>query len=154
VLLTHPWWWRQYVPLKRRSTIILHGSTSQKTIPNFILAAVRTWNLTYNSLLFASEHRHKMSTISPKDQLRSSHPGALLISDSAIWRIYFNLHLWKFWWIFYACPRWLNVTLLYCSLMKDGWETLDLTVYEYVRFQVVTAASMKLRIFWDVLPCS
>jgi hypothetical protein len=28
--LTHPWWWRQYVPLKRRSTIILHGSTSQK----------------------------------------------------------------------------------------------------------------------------
>jgi hypothetical protein len=28
----HPWWWRQYAPLKRRSTIILHGSTSQKTI--------------------------------------------------------------------------------------------------------------------------
>jgi hypothetical protein len=31
--------------LERRSTIILHGSTSQKTILNFILAAVRTWNL-------------------------------------------------------------------------------------------------------------
>jgi hypothetical protein len=30
------WWWRQHVPLKRRSTIILHGSTSQKTILNFI----------------------------------------------------------------------------------------------------------------------
>jgi hypothetical protein len=29
------WWWRQYVPQKRRSTIILHGSTSQKTILNF-----------------------------------------------------------------------------------------------------------------------
>jgi hypothetical protein len=43
--LTHPWWWRQHVPLKRRSTIILHGSTSQKTFLNFILAAVRTWNL-------------------------------------------------------------------------------------------------------------
>jgi hypothetical protein len=28
-------WWRQHVPLKRRSTIILHGSTSQKTILNF-----------------------------------------------------------------------------------------------------------------------
>jgi hypothetical protein len=42
----HPWWWRQYVPLKRRSTIILQGRTSQKTILNFILAAVRTWNLT------------------------------------------------------------------------------------------------------------
>jgi hypothetical protein len=32
----------QHVPLKRRSTIILHGSTSQKTNLNFILAAVRT----------------------------------------------------------------------------------------------------------------
>jgi hypothetical protein len=30
---------------KLRSTIILHGSTSQKTILNFIFAAVRTWNL-------------------------------------------------------------------------------------------------------------
>jgi hypothetical protein len=43
----HPWWWRQYASLKCRSTIILHGSTSQKTILNIILAAVRTWNLTY-----------------------------------------------------------------------------------------------------------
>jgi hypothetical protein len=42
-----PWWWRQYAPLKRRSTIILHGSTSKKTILNFILAAMRTWNLTH-----------------------------------------------------------------------------------------------------------
>jgi hypothetical protein len=42
-----PWWWRQHVPLKRWSTIILHGSTSQKTNLNFILAAVRTWNLTW-----------------------------------------------------------------------------------------------------------
>jgi hypothetical protein len=38
----------QHIPLKRRSTIILHVSTSQKTILNFILAAVRTWNLTKN----------------------------------------------------------------------------------------------------------
>jgi hypothetical protein len=44
-------WWRQHVPLKRRSTIILHGSTSQKTILNFILATLRTWNLTCNSVL-------------------------------------------------------------------------------------------------------
>jgi hypothetical protein len=29
-------------PLKRRSTIILHGSTTQKTALNIILAAVRT----------------------------------------------------------------------------------------------------------------
>jgi hypothetical protein len=41
-----PLWWSQHVILKRRSTIILHGSTSQKTNLNFILAAVRTWNLT------------------------------------------------------------------------------------------------------------
>jgi uncharacterized membrane protein len=34
VFFTHPWWWRQYAPLKRRSTIILHGSTFQKTILN------------------------------------------------------------------------------------------------------------------------
>jgi hypothetical protein len=50
--IVHQWWWRQYAPLKRRSTIILHGSTSQKTILNIILAAVRTWNLTYISSLF------------------------------------------------------------------------------------------------------
>jgi hypothetical protein len=49
----HPWWWRQHVPLKRRSTIILHGSTFQKTILNFILAAVRTWNLTLKSYSLA-----------------------------------------------------------------------------------------------------
>jgi hypothetical protein len=33
-------------PLKRRSTIILHGSITQKTALNIILAAVRTLNLT------------------------------------------------------------------------------------------------------------
>jgi hypothetical protein len=33
---THPWWWRQYAPLKRRSTFILHGSISQKTTLNII----------------------------------------------------------------------------------------------------------------------
>jgi hypothetical protein len=31
-----------YAPLKRRSTIILHGSISQQTTLNIILAAVRT----------------------------------------------------------------------------------------------------------------
>jgi hypothetical protein len=33
--LTHPWWWRQYAPLKRPSTIILHGSITQKTVLNW-----------------------------------------------------------------------------------------------------------------------
>jgi hypothetical protein len=41
-----PQWWRQYTPLKRQSTSTwLHGSSSQKTL-SFILATVRTWNLT------------------------------------------------------------------------------------------------------------
>jgi hypothetical protein len=53
IVRDYPWWWRQYVPLKCRLTIILHGSTSQKTILNFILAAVRTWNLTKNSICSA-----------------------------------------------------------------------------------------------------
>jgi hypothetical protein len=39
-----------HVVLKRRSTIILHGSTTQKTALNIILAAVRTWNLTNFSI--------------------------------------------------------------------------------------------------------
>jgi hypothetical protein len=29
--IREPWWWRKHVPLKRRSTITLHGNTSQKT---------------------------------------------------------------------------------------------------------------------------
>jgi hypothetical protein len=33
---THPWWWRQYAPLKRRSTIILQGSICQKTTLNIV----------------------------------------------------------------------------------------------------------------------
>jgi hypothetical protein len=42
----HPWWWRQHVPLKRRSTIILHGSTSQKTILNvlFVVCMHDLWS--------------------------------------------------------------------------------------------------------------
>jgi hypothetical protein len=51
VLARAPWWWRQHVPLKRRSIIILNGGTSQKTNLNFILAAVRSWNLTWFSML-------------------------------------------------------------------------------------------------------
>jgi hypothetical protein len=35
VLLNQQGWWRQYAPLKRRSTIILHGSITQKTALNF-----------------------------------------------------------------------------------------------------------------------
>jgi hypothetical protein len=43
-----PWWWRQYASLKRRSTSTWYTAlhSSQKTL-NFILAAVRTYNLTF-----------------------------------------------------------------------------------------------------------
>jgi hypothetical protein len=42
---TPPWWWRQYAPLKRSSTSTgLQGVVPQKAI--FVVAAVRTWNLT------------------------------------------------------------------------------------------------------------
>jgi hypothetical protein len=37
-----PWWWRQYTPLKRRSTIILHGSITQKTALNIIVVVYLT----------------------------------------------------------------------------------------------------------------
>jgi hypothetical protein len=40
--------------MKRRSTIILHGSITQKTTLNIILAAVRTWNLTSQNSLKTS----------------------------------------------------------------------------------------------------
>jgi hypothetical protein len=37
-LSTDDRWWRQYAPLKRRSTIILHCSTTQKTALNMVLS--------------------------------------------------------------------------------------------------------------------
>jgi hypothetical protein len=53
-------------PLKRRSTTILHGSTTQKTALNIILAAVRTRNLT-QYLLF------KMTDICQRNIVRITH---------------------------------------------------------------------------------
>jgi hypothetical protein len=41
------WWWRQYAPLKRRSTATtLHSAISQKAVI-FTLSAVRIWTLSY-----------------------------------------------------------------------------------------------------------
>jgi hypothetical protein len=51
--LTHPWWWRQYAPLKRRSTIILHGSATQKTALNTILSALITYKKNYITYLIS-----------------------------------------------------------------------------------------------------
>jgi hypothetical protein len=41
--IKHPRWWRQHVPLKRRSKIILHDSTSRKTILNFLRLVSMKW---------------------------------------------------------------------------------------------------------------
>jgi hypothetical protein len=51
----HPWWWRQYAPLKRRSTIILHGSITQKTALNIILYGF-SWNFTLSSFTKICQH--------------------------------------------------------------------------------------------------
>jgi hypothetical protein len=46
ITLSGPWWWKLYAPLKRRYICTRpHDTTSLKTAI-FILAAVRTWNLT------------------------------------------------------------------------------------------------------------
>jgi hypothetical protein len=50
-----PWWWRQYAPLRRRFTSTrLHGTISQKTVI-FMLAVVRTWNLTSSKVTAPSQ---------------------------------------------------------------------------------------------------
>jgi hypothetical protein len=71
MIVDHPWWWRQYAPLKRRSTIILHDSTSQKTILN-IMARLLLWAVATN----CSSPRCYMST--------ESHSG--MISTGENWR--------------------------------------------------------------------
>jgi hypothetical protein len=48
-----PWWWRQYAPLKRRSTIILHSSISQKTTLNIISNTFCRW-IKLENMLFIS----------------------------------------------------------------------------------------------------
>jgi hypothetical protein len=49
-----PWWWRSYVPPRRRFLQGLHGVTAQKT-PFFIVTVVKTSNLTYS--IIASQKR-------------------------------------------------------------------------------------------------
>jgi hypothetical protein len=49
-----PWWWRQYAPLKRRSTINLHGSTTQKTALNINNSVLSLLSLDCTRLSVAS----------------------------------------------------------------------------------------------------
>jgi hypothetical protein len=57
-----PWWWRQYIPLKRRSTIILHGSTTQKTALNIILYHVNISDLVYKDDSSVDSIQHDVGT--------------------------------------------------------------------------------------------
>jgi hypothetical protein len=57
LLLTHrflsPWWWRRYVPAKRR---FLHGVTSQKTT-FFTVTAVKTSQILQRELAMKKSHQ-------------------------------------------------------------------------------------------------
>jgi hypothetical protein len=61
--------WRQHVPLKRRSTIILHGSTSQKTILNciYLVTSVNT------GATFADYSAISLNTLPTATKLRSAY---------------------------------------------------------------------------------
>jgi hypothetical protein len=84
-----PWWWRQYAPLKRRSTSMwLYGATSQKTL-NFILAAVRTWSLTKQGL-FATNTRSKYRQL---QVFMSQSIGVLFVY--VLYIILHNRNTWK-----------------------------------------------------------
>jgi hypothetical protein len=49
-----PWWWRQYAPLKRRSTPTrLNGGTFQKALIFRFILAVSTWDLTTLKCIFS-----------------------------------------------------------------------------------------------------
>jgi hypothetical protein len=59
------------------------------------------------------------------------------------------------------CCRPLCVTLKHCDLLSIIWRLnncgfflLCLKLIEMVRFQVLTAASMKMTVFWVVAPCN
>jgi hypothetical protein len=57
----HPWW-RQYARLKRRSTIILHGSTSQKTIIADDGGSTDVWNVG-RQLFYTAVHPRRQSSL-------------------------------------------------------------------------------------------
>jgi hypothetical protein len=87
-----PWWWRRYVPPKRRLLQEPHGLTSQKT-PFFIVTAVKTSNVTQptnccsfqtswpglarSSMVYEAGHEKLVQTncaISPTHEEKSQEP--------------------------------------------------------------------------------
>jgi hypothetical protein len=80
-----PWWWRKHEPLKRRSTIILHGSTSQKTNLNTHRpdygGSTYLWNVG-RQLFYTAVHPRRQIWTSPSVCVfpwRSEKPGFIPI---------------------------------------------------------------------------
>jgi hypothetical protein len=72
-------------PMKRRSTSRkLHGSISQRAA-TFILAAVRTWNLTFPNLSTLLHSEHLGQTVLAVDGLFCCH------GNAALWPVNWNL---------------------------------------------------------------
>jgi hypothetical protein len=99
---TGQWQWagggsrREREVLKRRSTIILHGSTTQKTALNIILAAVRTWNLTL-SIVFLCDEIVIVLAIGPK--FHGFKPGLerwISNGDKHLWHDFLRPHVVRF----------------------------------------------------------
>jgi hypothetical protein len=83
-------------------------------------------------------------------EISSSHGGENkaqnLLGCTAVFLIECRPTMWDF--KFSRRPVWSSESSgMYCRVLN--WISTN-----YVRFQVLTAASMTLRIFWDVLPCS
>jgi hypothetical protein len=65
-IIRDEWWWRQYAPLKRRLTIILHGSITQKITLNIgyssskIVPGRVSWPLCPTGKLFLAWEKKKL----------------------------------------------------------------------------------------------
>jgi hypothetical protein len=62
------WWWRLYIPLKRLSALKLHGAISHEAFI-FILAVVRTSNITYSKHRYISYNKQTSFTCLPPPNL-------------------------------------------------------------------------------------
>jgi hypothetical protein len=86
-------WWRQCAPLKLLYTLRLHGTLSQKA-PVFILATVRTWNLTCFEVRLPSGCKLYVHWKSPP-HCGTFDPVAILTSIMNCTLIYFfQLQMW------------------------------------------------------------
>jgi hypothetical protein len=77
-----PWWWRQYAPLKRRSTFILHGSITQKTTLKKYQSDITALSATLWNCWVASN-----CTVSTSVWRQTERPGFNKVCDSVVNKI-------------------------------------------------------------------